>query len=49
MKAVLTTLVSLVAIIAFAVALAAMALVRMSGRTFRGTPPPLTPASETSC
>ena len=43
MKTVLTTLVSLVAIIAFAVALAAMALVRMPGRTFRGTPPPLTP------
>jgi len=44
MRNVLTTLLSLVAIIALAAALAATALTRMPGRTFRGAPPPLTPA-----
>ncbi|MCU1227863.1 MAG: hypothetical protein JWO97_747 [Acidobacteria bacterium] len=43
MKAVLTTLGSLVLIVVAALALAWLSFVRMPKRTFRGTPPPLTP------
>jgi hypothetical protein len=42
MKAVLTTLGSLVLIVVAALALAWLSFVRMPNRTFRGTPPPLT-------
>ncbi|MEA2570255.1 MAG: hypothetical protein QOI24_2256 [Acidobacteriota bacterium] len=38
MKPVLTTFASLAVIVALAIALAWLALVRMPGRTFRGTP-----------
>jgi hypothetical protein len=43
MKAVMTTIGLLAVIAALAVAFAWLAFVRMPGRTFRGTPPPLTP------